>query len=559
MRIFAHLIVLMNTVWLTASALQCQTESSKYWVFLTDKDGVEFDACSYFDEKAIERRKKLGVDLYDSTDFPLNEEYKARVSDLVDEVLSESRWFNALAVKASSEQLPELEALAFVDDIKAFIPESLQLASSTILESDVKLTGFTKKIELIQAQTMRMGRRDFAKNGIDGKNVRIAIFDAGFTDADINGCFKHVFDDNRVIDTYDFIKKEKNVYHGSGHGTAVWSCIAGITSEKDFGTIDTLGLATGAEFLLARTERGLIEVFSEEENWLAALEWADKNGADIINSSLGYGGHRYTYADMDGTATLVSRAGNLAAKKGILVVNSAGNEGTDPWNFIGAPADADSVLAVGGLLPWTGIQTNFSSVGPTFDYRIKPNVTAYGHVMGASKQFMSKTQGTSFSSPLMAGFAACAWQANPGWTNMQLFHELEKGADLYPYFDYAHGYGVPLAENFISRIDRLDSNQTHEVTRAGSVVKIVILEKKDQNSESGLSDIEVLIGQGAECHLDYNNHLFYHFANAEGHLLSYHVVNMKAGKEVFSKYIPEGASIFRSYFEGNVQELKLNE
>jgi len=362
--------------------------------------------------------------------------------------------------------------LPFVKGIGNVIQQDMELAQEEKESSYFDMMIDRSFFELLKAQTLRMGRQDFVKSGMDGENVRIAILDAGFKEANTNGCFEHIYKDNRLIDTFDFIKKNKNVYLGSSHGTAVWSCIAGITTEKDFSSADTLGLATGAEFLLARTEKQLFEVFSEEENWLAAVEWADKNGADIINSSLGYTGHRYTYPEMDGVSTLVSRAGNLAAKKGILVVNSAGNDGSSEWNFIGAPADADSVLAVGGILPSSGIHTSFSSVGPSFDYRIKPNVTAYGHVIGAKHNGLDETQGTSFSSPLTAGFAACAWQANPGWNNMELFHALEKGADLYPYYDYAHGFGVPLAKNFLMKANP-PLKATHQLDVKDGVVEAV--------------------------------------------------------------------------------------
>ncbi|MFK7756196.1 MAG: S8 family serine peptidase [Flavobacteriales bacterium] len=560
MRLELVILVLVSFFLIGSSALRCQLETSKYWVFLTDKDGVKFDPYSYFDEKAIERREKLGIDLYDQTDFPVKQLYIDQVLNEGVEVLSESRWFNVLTVIASVSQIKEVEKLSCVSEIQSFSHSSLQLAEVQMDTHSTTSGVDSLQIKLIHAQTDRMGRRDFARNGIDGKNVRVAIFDAGFTDANVNGCFKHIYKDNRVIDTYDFVKNEKDVYHGSHHGTAVWSCIAGITTESEFGSVDTLGLATGAEFLLARTERALIEVYSEEENWLAAVEWADKNGADVINSSLGYTGHRYTFEQMDGTGTLVSRAGNLAAKKGILVVNSAGNDGSNHWNFVGAPADADSVLAVGGLMPWTGLHTNFSSVGPTYDYRLKPNVTAYGHVIGARREFISETQGTSFSSPLMAGFAACAWQANPGWNNMELFHELEKGADLYPYFDYAHGYGVPMAVNFIREATKEEVFKNHILEETGGLIKVNVLTDTNYEEIDGISEKEMALGIfKIDCKLDYRDHLFYHFEDAKGNLLAYYVVNMEGEKIVYTKPIPKEAVTFRSYFGGYAQELKLRD
>ncbi len=521
-------------------ALQCLTaQTNKYWVFFTDKQGVEFNPHDFFDQKAIERREKLGLDLYDQTDFPVNTSYLSQVESIVTKMSHHSRWFNAVAVVATKEEIDHAVGLAFVKKATPFPQTKMQITDG--IPAFIEVDSY---LELLStAQTVRLGRRKFQESGIDGKGIRIAVLDAGFTDADINKSFDHLRAGNRILHTHDFVKNKENVYLGNMHGTAVLSCIAGIFKHDD-GKTDTLGLATGAEFLLARTEKGMIEVFSEEENWLAAVEWADKHGADIINSSLGYGGDRYTYQDMDGQATLCSRAGNLAAKKGILVVNSAGNEGSDDWNFIGSPADADSVLTIGGISPSSGIQIPFSSVGPTYDYRMKPNVTAYGDVTAASGAYLTNIQGTSFSSPLTAGFAACAWQTNPDWSNMELFRKLETNSDLFPYFDYAHGFGVPLADKFLNK-EEYPSEPTMEVVYESQVVQIKILYPSvdEQIQESSFS-------------LDYEDFLFYHFENQQGHLVSYHVIDLE-GTDNFSITIPYGTTVFRCHYEGFTKEIKL--
>ena len=160
---------------------------------------------------------------------------------------------------------------------------------------------------------------------------------------------------------------------------------------------------------MARTERVAVENETEEVLWLMAMEWADANGADIINTSLGYASEEYFNYQMDGKTSIIARAANMAAKKGILVLVSAGNSGDSDWKYIATPADADSVLTIGAITS-SGIHRSFSSFGPTADFRMKPNVVAYGDVMGASKKGISKTQGTSFSCPLVAGYAACVWQ-----------------------------------------------------------------------------------------------------------------------------------------------------
>jgi hypothetical protein len=161
---------------------------------------------------------------------------------------------------------------------------------------------------------------------------------------------------------------------------------------------------------------------------------------------------------MDGKTSLVSRAANLAARKGMLVVNAAGNDGDNKWKYVGTPADADSVLSVGGIDPETNFHISFSSLGPTSDKRMKPNVCAFGFVIVAKKSGLGSSQGTSFSSPLVAGFAACAWQLSKNMNNMQLYKEIEKSASLYPYFDYAHGFGVPQAGYFFGLRNNLEEH-----------------------------------------------------------------------------------------------------
>jgi serine protease AprX len=151
---------------------------------------------------------------------------------------------------------------------------------------------------------------------------------------------------------------------------------------------------------------------------------------------------------MDGKSTLVTRSANMAASKGMLVINAAGNDGDKKWEVIGAPADADSVLSIGGVSPGNGYHIKFSSYGPTFDGRMKPNLVAFGQVTTSNKKKIRQAYGTSFATPLVSGFAACVIQIHPEWSNMEVFREMEKSGHLYPYFDYAHGYGVPQASYF---------------------------------------------------------------------------------------------------------------
>jgi len=288
-------------------------------------------------------------------------------------------------------------------------------------------------------QTHYLQGEEFRKHNISGKRVRIAVIDAGFQGTDKHPGFEHLFREGRIIATRDFIDGDTTVYHGHWHGTAVLSCIAGIIDGQ------YLGLAPDAEFLLARTEM-YGEIRKEEEYWARAVDWAVENGADIIQSSIGYTYHRYFPEQMNGRTSISAKAALKAAQSGVLLVNSAGNEGGSKWRTLGTPGDADSILTVGALDPLTALPSSFSSVGPTSDGRLKPNVCAPGTVMAFNQDGgVRLVNGTSFSSPLVTGFAACVMEMYPDAPAYEILKIIENSGHLYPYFDYSQGYGVPQA------------------------------------------------------------------------------------------------------------------
>jgi subtilisin family serine protease len=244
----------------------------------------------------------------------------------------------------------------------------------------------------------------------------------------------------------------------------------------------------------------------EETNWVAALEWADKNGAQIINNSLGYTYHRYFPEEMNGETSIVAKAAKMAAAKGILVVSAMGNDGDNDWKVLATPADADSILSVGAIDPITMFHAPYSSFGPTADFRLKPNVVAPGKVIAAGQKALKLFSGTSFSAPLIAGFAACVWQMHPEYTNMQVLEEIQKSASLYPYYDYAHGYGIPKASYFFSN--------THQATTESFTVKtsrnkVIIQFNKNLPQSTNATD-----------------YLYYHIADEAGKIEEYNVIEM---------------------------------
>lgn len=470
----------MKKFWLIILCLGfylCSYAQDVYWVFLTDKANTQFDPFSYFDAKAIERRKSNGLSLLDSTDFPLNVQYVTTIAALSDEIVGESRWLNAVAVVAAD--IDKIRQLPFVKQVSRIMTEALpaqRIISDTALPSDLAAD--------LSPQLARMGGQAFVQQNINGKGKRIAILDGGFPQVDTHSAFQHLRTNHQIIKTYNFPNKKENVYGWSSHGTMVLSCIAGIYGDK------LLGLATGAEFLLARTEVNL-EPAKEEVWWVQGMEWADKNGADIINSSLGYGKDRYKVEDMDGQTSVVSRAANMAADKGILVCNSMGNEGDDgSWRTLVTPADADKILSVGGIED-NNMPSSFTSLGPTADGRLKPNVCAFGTATVANPYGTNaciSASGTSFSSPLVAGFSACAWQLRPGLTALQMKAEIEKSGDRYPYYDYTRGYGVPQADYFIAERTIANAARFISFIENDSTVTIQVTDSTiDQLSHNELS------------------------------------------------------------------------
>lgn len=410
-----------------------------YWVFFTDKNNTQFDPYHYFDAKAIARYQQNGQSLYDISNYPVNSDYAEQVAAASENLEGTSRWLNAVAVTATEVQIEMICKMPFVKYAQLIESESL---TAELPEED--------PVVLIEEEdlpiSMMQGEK-FYKAGLNGKGVRIAVFDGGFPDVNTHPAFKHLMDNHQIVKTWNFTHKKENVYGAHKHGRMVLSCLAGINNDGQ-----CMGLATGAEYLLACTEIRN-QVKKGEIWWVQALEWADQNGADIVNSSLGFATPYYETTQMDGKTSIVAKAAQTAARKGILLCNAMGNEAMNiAWETIVTPADADSILSVGAVTDLDYL-AYYSSKGPTADGRLKPNVVASGKVTVADdKGNFVEAEGTSFASPLVAGFAACVKQLHPDWTVMQLLHEIEKSGHRYPYYDYAFGYGVPQAGYFMDSV-----------------------------------------------------------------------------------------------------------
>ena len=513
------------------------TGQQKYWVFFTDKEGVSFDPLTYFDQKAIDRRIKHNIPLNDPSDWAVKQEYIDGVTTIASLVSKSSRWFNALAVQATPSEIKKITELTFVKSANAFKTTVKPLTAEKIGSVKAELSSYNK--ELLKFQTSRMQGGLFTTGGIDGSGIRVAIFDVGFPQVDTHPALEHIRKAKKIIETYDFVRNKEHVYGHNGHGRSVLSCIAGIHQGTN------MGLATGADFLLAITERMVSENFAEEENWVAAIEWADKNGADIVSSSLGYTYHRYFPDEMNGSVSLVARAANKAASKGMLIVNAAGNEGSNNWVTIVTPGDADSVLTIGGIDPKRDMHVNFSSYGPTADKRMKPNVCALGIVVVANKNFVTTSSGTSFSTPLVAGFAACAMQRFPNMTNMDMFKAIEASAHLYPYYDYAHGYGIPQADYFMKDNDN-DVRPTFKFEEDEDYINIIQLDGAFDHPDTLIVDKSPI------------RNLYYNIQNEKGALIRYGVVTAEEKRvlSLLKSEIGKHNSLF-VHFEGYTDSYSL--
>lgn len=427
----------LSLAFLLALSAQSFAQVKEYWVYFKAKEHAETwlkEGRLALSERALERRFLRGIPL-DEKDIAVWPEYPAALQSLGAELIGTSRWMNAAAIRWEGNVAP-IQMLPFVTKVEPVSYLQNGLAEEQGIQS-LNYGNSRMQIELMGG--------DFLHNqGFTGAGIRIAVLDAGFGNANILNAFDSLLTGGRLVDTRDFVNGDNNVYDGGGtHGTAVLSTMAANASGVLVGT------APHAEYALYTTENVITETRQEEYNWLFGAERADSMGCDIINSSLGYyefdnPNDNYTYEDLDGNTTVVSKAADWAASRGILVVCSAGNEGFGAWGRIVSPCDGDSVFCIGGVA-LTGNYVPFSSRGPSADGRVKPNVVA----AAASVQVVNTSDipipanGTSFSSPLIAGMLACVWQKYPTRSNWEIMRGVESISNNALTPDSLVGYGLP--------------------------------------------------------------------------------------------------------------------
>ncbi|WKN44642.1 S8 family serine peptidase [Tunicatimonas pelagia] len=451
--------LLLGCLWLFTTSGYAQVQ--QYLLYFADKDTAQFLVSQpeeYLSQRAIERRQQQNISV-DISDFPVNPNYLQEAAAQGGEVIYTSKWFNAALVEASVDIIEQLVSSEYVLSAEIVKPKgrnNRQGGSSSGGASYGK-SKKGKKYEraeqlLNQEQNQMLGIDEMHLRGYNGEGVFVAVFDGGFRGVDESAFFEHLYSNDQLKLTYDFVGNSPNVYRYGQHGTEALSCIAAYQP----GVLEAGAYA--ADVMLCITEESGSEYRIEEYNWLFAAEKADSAGVDIISTSLGYttfddAEMSYTYSDLDGQTAAITRAARMATAKGILCVVSAGNEGGGRWRYVSPPADAPDILAVGAVGAG-GFRASFSSFGPTADGRVKPDVSALGlqTVVVNAQSNITRSNGTSFSAPLISGFAAGVWQAFPQATNLEIMDRIRSAGSQAMTPDNELGYGIPNFEVLADQI-----------------------------------------------------------------------------------------------------------
>jgi len=443
------LLLLMQLSLVNAQKLAPDT----YWIQFTDKAGTPYEIgnpAEFLSQRAIERRDEQNIPITE-TDLPVSPIYLDSLQKLGMDIIHTSKWLNAAVVQSFDSLLVDtIESYGFVSNyherIQSFtnwfidpgIPEIPYSLHQINLSTD-SLYNYGESANQIQ-----MMNGDLLHNmNYRGQDMLVAVLDAGFYKVNELPAFDSLRDENRLVDTWDFVRDDSLSYKGGTHGMKVLSTMAGNMPGQLIGT------APKASYCIYRTENASSEYLIEEANWVAAAEKADSIGADLINTSLGYSDFddpdmSHTYQDMNGRSTLISTAADIAVSKGMAVVSSAGNEGISSWTYITAPADARHVISVGAVAS-NGAPISFSSKGPSSDGRIKPDVAAKGY-RATAQSFsggIGYANGTSFAAPITAGMVACLWQARPELNSLQITKLVRKTSSQHANPDTIRGFGIP--------------------------------------------------------------------------------------------------------------------
>lgn len=420
-------------------------------VFFNDKPDAATQLASplnFLTQRALDRRTNQGITLAEN-DVPIYQPYIDGITAANGiSVMAKSKWLNCLHVQGSIEDINALTQLPYVNHIR-FADASLNskkpkprtivpVTKQMDIQTNFNYGNSNNQIQMLNGHLLHQAN-------YTGTGKIIAVLDSGFINVNSTAPFQRLFDNNLILGGYNYVSQNTDVYSLHNHGTMTLSCMGGFVDGELVGT------APDAQYYLFVTEDVSQESPVEESYWVEAAEEADRLGADVISTSLGYyqfdnPNYGHYYDEFTGDEAFASKGANIAFSKGIIVVASAGNSATsdEPYNHIGVPAEATNVLAVGAVKSDEEYAT-FSSIGPSFDGRIKPDVMAKGQsaVVATTTGNIQTASGTSFSCPIMAGMIASFWQAVPELTNQQVVDFVKQSADKFNTPDEYYGYGIP--------------------------------------------------------------------------------------------------------------------
>lgn len=484
-------------------SLRCLSQQStyyRYWVQFTDKKNSLYSIDKpqeYLSVKAILRREKQNIKI-DSTDLPIKPDY-------IDSVLSKgailrnrSKWLNGITIAVTDPSaIKKIKSLPFVKKIENTynpnIPgEKIKTERKTFFRKKVinANNGYGNAFDQIN---MHNGWW-LHKAGYKGEGMVIAVMDGGFQNANSISAFAQAWNNGQILGSKDFVNAQTDIFAENYHGEHVLSVMAAYDYDKYIGT------APEASYWLLRTENEISESPAEIDNLVAGLEFADSVGVDIITTSVGYFKFdnsllSYKYSDMNGKTCRASLAETMAARKGIIVVNSAGNEGESAWHYIVAPGDADSIITVGSV-NISKERSPFSGFGPTVDKRIKPTVCALGTNTAIINENgeVSANSGTSLAAPIIAGLTACLWEAFPNLSAQEIIELIKKHSSKYENPNNEIGYGIP--DFYASYMDAVERNKG--LLTNTDIVKIT--PNSVQDSLNVAVDLSIL-GRGPELNI----------------------------------------------------------
>jgi len=441
-------------------------QKAAYWVRFTDKANATFTCnhpSQFLSQRAINRRIKNNVAITEN-DLPVSKVYIDSIAKTGARVMYSSKWFNAATIEVSNDSIiSHIKQMSFVASVEKTRDSSSTKQFKKYTKNDLTISVNEPQIDSSiygksYTQIRLLNGQYLHKNGFRGNGVLIALLDGGFKQATQYSGLAATWNEGRIIGTHDFVNPGASVFNDVMHGAAVLSTIASSLQDSLVGT------APEASFLLLRSEDANSESLVECDNWIAAAEMADSAGADIISSSLGYtlfddSSVNFIYGSVNENTARIATAAQMASEKGMVVLVSAGNEGNSAYHYIGEPANAKNILAVGAVTN-TGAKADFSSFGPSSDGRVKPDVMAMGQQVVAelSPGVISTLSGTSLSCPITAGLVACLLQAYPNASAQTIRQAVLQSSSQYLSPDSAMGYGIPdfkKAYNILSQASTL--------------------------------------------------------------------------------------------------------